>query len=109
MEGLDLQILADIVSAVTAGITLAAHKLRTCRHVITRLESLHIRPHCYNDTRVLVPLHHRIDTGGVQSVIGMNLTTANSNTLYVNQHLMAFQIGCCRSRYFPKLNMFGFD
>ena len=61
MEGLYLQVLADIVKSLTAWTALAAHKLRTGSSLVARSKAFYSFAHSDNNARVFMTLHHRID------------------------------------------------
>ena len=81
LEGLHPQVLANIVLTPFARIALAANQLRTGRHPIARFEILHIGAHRHHHAGILVPLDHRIEGGGMQAMVGMNLASADSYLL----------------------------
>lgn len=101
LEGLDAQVRADVILPALAGVALAADELRTPRHAVARLHLAHRTAHGHHLGRILVPLHHRIEGGGMLSVIRVYLRAADTDAQNAQQHLVGFQVSRLRGRRPP--------
>ena len=106
LEGLDAQVRADVILPALAGVALAADELRTPRHAVARLHLAHRTAHGHHLGRILVPLHHRIEGGGMLSVIRVYLRTADTDAQNAQQHLVGFQVSRLGGGDLPEFDLF---
>lgn len=55
-----------------------------------------------------MPLYHRIESGRVETMVGVNLATADADALDVNEYLVRLQVFCLRCCYFFEYDVFWF-
>ena len=108
LESLYAEVLTYVVLTTLARIALATYQLRASGDVVAWLANCNLATASHYYARVLVALNHRVEGGWVQTMVRVNLTTADANALDVNENLMSRQIGGLRFCYFFEYDVFWF-
>jgi len=81
LETHDLQLVADVVRAVSARIAAAACHLRLKGHQLARGEVIYRGSHAFDDPRHLMSLDNCVGRERVPTIIDMNVGPANTDSL----------------------------
>ena len=88
LEAHDLQLLAEIVLAVEAGIAAPAEDLRLDGHGLADGEVMHVLAQLHNLAGDLVALGHRVGGVGVLAVVDVDVRPAHADAADAHQHLV---------------------
>ena len=93
LEAHDLQLLAEIILSVAAGIAFSAYHLRLNRDLLPDGKTFHPLSNLGDFTGNLMALGNRIFGEGMLPVIHMDIRTTDSDLLYFDQYLAGLYLG----------------